>query len=121
MRPLFPLTSAYLRFALSITDEHYTKAVEKIEGLLGDIDTRLADGRASILGGDDINYVDITFAAISGLWLQPEKYGGGKAEGSRVARNSLPAPMLADVERWTEDFPRASAFIQRMYEQERLP
>ena len=120
LRPLFPLTAAYLRYALSITDEHYTKAVEKIEDLLGDIDTRLADGRRSILGGDQVDFVDLSFAAISGLWLQPANYGGGKAEGSRVARNKLPAPLLADTERWTEDYPRATALIQRLYEQERL-
>jgi hypothetical protein len=28
--------------------------------------------------------------------------------------------MRADIERWSEDHPRATAFISRMYEQERL-
>jgi glutathione S-transferase len=121
MRPLFPLTSAYLKYALALTDEHYAKAVEKIEDLLGDVDTRLADGRTSILGGSETDYVDITFAAISGLWLQPENYGGGKAGGSRVASIKFPGSMRADTDRWTEDYPRATALILRLYEQERLP
>ena len=88
--------------------------------MLGDIDTQLADGRQSILGGDKINYVDLTFAAISGLWLQPDNYGGGMADASRVARNKLPAPMREDIERWIEDYPRAASFVARLYEQERL-
>ena len=67
-----------------------------------------------------MNYVDIAFASISGLWLQPDNFGGGKADASRVARNKLPGPMRADIERWIEDYPRASSFVARLYEQERL-
>ncbi len=120
MRPLYPLTALFVRRVFSITDAHYAKAAEHVDQMLADVDMRLADGRESILGGNTINYVDITFAAISGLWMQPENYGGGMAEASRVARNKLPAPMRADIERWIEDYPRAAAFIVRMYEQERL-
>ncbi len=120
LRPLFPLMSLFVRRVFSISDEHYAKAVEHIDQMLGDVDTRLADGRLSILGGDEMNYVDITFAALSGLWLQPDNYGGGKADRSRVARNKLPAPMREDIERWIEDYPRATSFVARLYEQERL-
>jgi glutathione S-transferase len=120
MRPLYPLTNVFLRRIFALTEPHYAKAVQHIDQLLGDIDTRVADGRKSILGGDEINYVDITFAAISGLWLQPDNYGGGMASASRVARNRLPRPMQADIERWIEDHPRATAFITRMYAEERL-
>jgi glutathione S-transferase len=119
MRPLFPLSRLFLRRIFELNDEHYAKAVRHIDELLADIETRIADGRKSILGGDEINYVDITFAALSGLWLQPENYGGGMAHASRVARNRLPRPMQADIERWIEDQPRATAFITRMYEEER--
>jgi len=120
MRLLFPLTAAYVRFALSISEERYNSASQHIEELLGDVDTRLADGRLSILGGNDLNYVDITFAAIMGLWVQPDNYGAGAADAASVARNQLPTPMRADVERWSEDYPRATAFVGRLYEQERL-
>ena len=120
LRPLFPLMSLFVRRVFSISDEHYAKAVEHIDQMLGDVDTRLADGRLSILGGDEMNYVDITFAALSGLWLQPDNYGGGRADRSRVARNKLPAPMREDIERWIEDYPRATSFVVRLYEQERL-
>jgi glutathione S-transferase len=120
MRPLYPLTSAFIQRVFAVDDARYAKAVQHVDELLGDIDTRLADGRKSILGGDEINYVDITFAAISGLWLQPQNYGGGMADASLVARERLPAAMQADIERWTEDHPRATAFIRRMYAEERV-
>lgn len=118
--PLYPLLVLFIRRSFSITDDHYAKAVQHIEDTLGDVDTRLADGRQSILGGEDIDYVDITFAALSGLWLQPDGYGGGKADASRIARNRVPAPMRADIERWIEDFPKAIAFIARLYDKERM-
>jgi glutathione S-transferase len=120
MRLLFPLTAAYLRFALSISTERYNSAAEHIETLLADVDTRLADGRLSILGGDKLNYVDITFASIMGLWVQPDYYGAGAADAARVETEQLPTPMRADIERWSEDYPRATAFVLRMYEQERM-
>jgi glutathione S-transferase len=119
MRPLYPLSRAFVQRIFSLSDEHYAKALQHVDELLADIETRIADGRKSILGGDDINYVDITFAALSGLWLQPENYGGGMAHASRVARNRLPQPMQVDIERWCEDHPRATTFIARMYEEER--
>lgn len=121
LRPLFPLLAAFLRKAFRINAEHYAKAVSHIEEVLGDIESRLADGRRSILGGDESDYADITFAAISGLWLQPDGYGGGKADRCRIARNRVPAPMRADIERWIEDYPKASAFVARLYQEERMP
>lgn len=119
IRVLYPLIAAFVRKTFSVDDAHYAKAVEHIDQMLGDIDTRLADGRKSILGGDELNYVDLTFAAISGLWLQPDKYGGAASDGSRVARNRLPSPMQADIQRWSEDYPRACAFVARLYAEER--
>lgn len=120
MRLLFPLTTIYLRYALSISEQRYQSAAEHIEALLSDVDTRLADGRLSILGGDQVTYVDITFASIMGLWLQPDNYGAGAADAARVQRSELPAAMRADIERWSEDYPRGTALIERLYEKERL-
>ena len=84
LRLLFPVLAILIRRAFAITDDQYTKAVLHIEELLSGIDTALADGRGSILGGDVINYTDLTFAGFTGLWLQPEKYGGGKADANRI-------------------------------------
>ena len=119
LRLLFPLLQALLRRSFRLDDAHYAKAVQFIEETLSDIDTRLADGRGSILGGDRINYTDIAFAALSGPWLQPRGYGGGAADDCRVERDEAPAPMRADMQRWMEDFPRATRFIERLYAEER--
>ena len=119
LRGLFPLLAILVRRSFSISDEHYGKAVLHIEELMSRIDTQLADGRRSILGGNTINYTDITFAALSGLWAGAEGYGGGKADASIIEREQMPAKMRADVERWAEDHPKAYALIQRLYAEER--
>jgi hypothetical protein len=119
LRVIFPVLARLIRKAFAITDENYAKAVLHIEGLLSELDTTLADGRGSILGGGVINYTDLTFAALSGLWLQPENYGGGKADASRIERNRAPVAMRDEVERWIEDFPNATKFVERLYAEER--
>ncbi|MDX1500275.1 MAG: hypothetical protein R3176_10275 [Woeseiaceae bacterium] len=116
---VFPLLRIFLRRAFRVSEQQYGRSVEHIETLLGDVDTRLADGRVSILGGAGTDFVDITFAALTGLWLQPDGYGGGKAEACRIARSRMPVGMRRDVERWIEDFPRAVRFAERLYREER--
>ena len=119
LRVLFPLLAFLVRKGFKINDEHFAKSVLHIEELLSNIDTELADGRRSILGGDTINYTDIAFAAFSGLWMQPAGYGGGMADASRIERDQLPANMRGDIERWIEDYPKATALITRLYAEER--
>jgi hypothetical protein len=41
------------------------------------------------------------------------------ADANRIERDQLPANMRADVERWTEDYPKAAALITRLYAEER--
>lgn len=115
----FPVLRFLLRKAFRITQSHYRKAVEHIETILAEIDTLLADGRVSILGDKTINYVDITFASLSGVWLLPLEYGAEKAALVRVERENAPTAMREDIERWIEMYPHATAFINRLYEQER--
>lgn len=119
LRLLFPALAALVRSSFRINESHYAKAVLFIDELLADIDTQLADGRVSILGGDTINYTDITFAAFSALWMQPEGYGGAKAELCRIDRDQMPPMMRADIERWVEDHPKATTFVERMYAEHR--
>ena len=119
LRGLFPLLAALVRRSFSISEQHYAKAVLSVDELLGSIEVQLADGRRSILGGDIINYTDIAFAAFAGLWMQPEAYGGGKADSSQIAHERMPADMRADVERWLEDYPKATTLVTRLYAEER--
>lgn len=119
LRVVFPLQAAMIRAAFGINDEHYSKSVLRIEELLGDIETRLADGRRSILGGKQINYTDIAFAAFTALWMQPQRYAGEKGEHVRIERSRMPTAMRSDVERWLEDFPRATMYTENLYAAER--
>ena len=120
LRPLYPLYAAFLRKMFRINEQGYQRAVKHIEELLADIDTKLADGRANILDDDETSFVDVTFASLSGLWLMPPNYGGGRANSCLVARNRLPGGMQEDIERWLEDYPRASALVTRLYAEERM-
>lgn len=112
---LFPLLAFLIRRSFRISTESYGRACTRIEELLARMDTLLSDGRASILGGDTLNYTDYAFAAMSGLWLQPEGYGGDRGEFIHLPRSRLPAAMQADVERWNDDNPRAVQWILERY------
>jgi len=121
LRLLYPLLIIMIHRSFGVNEGHYAKAVEYIDELLADIDTRLADGRGSILGGDEINYTDIAFAAMTGLWLQPAGYGGGAADACRFERHEAPKSMQQDIGRWIEDHPKTTAFVERLYAEERRP
>lgn len=115
MRPLFPLQSWLIRRSFRITPKNYEKACGHIEALLAEMNETLADDRQSILGGDTPNYTDYAFAAMTGIWLMPAGYGGGKAEHVRIERSQATNPMRADIERWVEAYPTTVAWVQRMY------
>jgi len=116
LRVLFPLLAFLIRFSFKIDDTGYARAVARIEAVLAEAEADQADGRASLLGGNDINYTDYAFAAYTGLWLRPEAYGGGKADAVRIDRDRMPAGMRAEVERWIEAYPRATAWVEKLYE-----
>lgn len=115
----FPLLRFLIRKSFRITPTHFDKAVTHIEALLADVETRLADGRKSILGGDTINYTDITFCAIMGLWLQPAGYGGGKADSVRIEPAQQPVQMAQEIETWSRTYPLATQFIAQLYKEQR--
>jgi len=117
LRALFPLQAAMIRFSFKINDTNFAKAVARIEKLVAEIDARLADGRTSILGGDTLNYTDLSFAALTGLWLMPAAYGGGKADAVRIDRDKVPAAMRGDMERWVEAYPHAVSRVEAWYEE----
>ncbi|MDH4071789.1 MAG: hypothetical protein OEV41_01645 [Gammaproteobacteria bacterium] len=116
---LYPVVRVFLRKLFRLDDAQHQRVVEKIEAFLADIESRLDDGRRSILGGDDTNYVDITFAAISSLWLQPENFAAGRAADARIDRSQYTVRMGVDVERWSDRYPLAVALVERLYREER--
>ena len=118
LRILFPLQALLIRKSFRITTENYAKAQHSIDELLSGIEATLSDGRASILGGETINFTDIAFASMTGLWLQPREYANGKADAVRVTRDRLPVAMQADIARWSEDHPRTATWVEQMYANE---
>lgn len=117
---LYPVLCFLLRKAFRITDARYTKSVQHIESILAEIEVYLADGRGSILGDETINYVDMTFASFSALWLLPPQFGREKADGVRIDLQTTPGAMQLDRKRWIETYPLASGFVTRLYESERI-
>lgn len=115
----YPVLRMLIRRAFSISDVHYNKSVQHIEAILAEVDGLLADGRVSILGDASISYVDIEFASMCALWLQPPGFGRDKADAVRIDRQRVPAAMRADIERWIESYPRATGFVTTLYESER--
>lgn len=120
-RPLLPVQRFLIRRSFKISTSNYERACHYLEELLSEIDTRLADGRRSILGDDTPNYTDICFAAMMGLWLQPQAYGGPNGRNAQIAASQRPLAMQADVSRWQEDYPRATAFVENLYSGRIMP
>ena len=116
---MFPVLAAFIRKAFQLNETHFGKAKARIESLLGDIEARLDSGQVTIMGGGDIDYTDIAFASMTGLWLQPKPYGGGAADEVMLARDQLPPDMRADVEGWIAKFPKTERFVQGLYAEER--
>ena len=115
LKGLYPLLAFLIRRAFRISPPAHQRAVAHLEELMGEVEAQLADGRTSILGGDDLNYTDLAFAAIMGLWLMPAGYGGGRADHVRVALTDLPGAMRGEVEGWKTRFPRVTRFIEDCY------
>jgi glutathione S-transferase len=120
MRLLFPLLRSLIRIAFKVSPARHASAVGHIDELLDEAERLLGDGRASLSGGTDPDFVDISFAAIMGLWLMPPEYGGGKAAAVRIEREQAPEKMRQEIERWSSRYPRSTAFIEGLYRQ-RLP
>ncbi|MEL7187139.1 MAG: hypothetical protein AAFN50_12005 [Pseudomonadota bacterium] len=119
LKVLFPLQRAQIRSAFRISDESFARSVANIEAVLTDMNASLKDGQKSLLGGDQPNYTDFAFAAMTGLWLMPPGYGGGKAEAVRLERDRMPEPMRMDVEAWEAANPHAVKFVQQLYAEQR--
>jgi len=116
---IFPVLRVLMRKAFRISETGYARAVENIECILAEFNGRLANGRRSIVGTGEIDFVDITFASISALWMQPPEFGGETSAAIRIDRERAPPAMRTDIERWITTYPDACGFISRLYQRER--
>lgn len=119
LRILFPVLRLLIRRAFGISTARYEKAVQHVDQMLHHSEQALADGRSSLLGGETLNYTDISFAAINGLWLMPAGYGGGHGDAVRLKEEQLPSGMVRDIQHWRQDYPLSTTFIEQLYQAER--
>lgn len=117
---LYPLLATFIKHAFKLSESHYERAKADIEVLLADVEKLLESGQTTLTGEADVTFADITFAALSGLWLMPHNYGGGAASDCMIARDQFPPKMRADVEHWIATYPQAERFVQQLYREERL-
>jgi glutathione S-transferase len=120
MMILFPAIRAWVRYGFKLKPGSHERIVKLIEEFLGELEQQLSDGRRTLLGGEEISFVDITLAALSGVWLFPPEYGGGKIEAIRLAESDYPTDMAAEIAEWRQKFPQVTAFVERLYRDERL-
>ena len=118
---MYPVLAAFLSKAFHLTPKHYEKACANIEAFLNDVETRLESADSLLLGGDQPDFVDFSFASMTGLWLQPKGYGGGAADEVMIARDQLPEKARADVERWIANYPKTERYVQGLFRDHRKP
>jgi glutathione S-transferase len=119
LKLLYPLLRALMRKAFRITPVHHARATAHLAKTLAEVEDSLADGRQSILGGDEINYSDIAFAAIMGLWVMPPAFGGGQADAVRIEIERCPPAMQAEIAAWKQTYPLVTAYVERLYVEQR--
>lgn len=120
IRILYPVLEGLVKRIFE-PETHYPKAVQHTEALLADVERLLGDGRAALLGGDAPDYVDLTLAALSALWIQPDEFAAGAYREEAIESARLPERMRADMARWRSAYPATTAHIERLYREERLP
>jgi glutathione S-transferase len=115
----YPVLEIFIRRAFNPDTPHTQRAVERIEALLKETEAMLDDGRASLLGGEATDFVDLTLASLSTPWVQPEAFAAGAYPEIRIDTGRMPPKMRADMERWRELFPLTTTHIERLYREER--
>lgn len=118
LQTLFPVLRLLIRRAFAITPARVSKSKKRIERVLEGIDARLRDN--SYLVGTDRTYVDYTFAALSGLWVQAPNYANGKAAYTAASTEEMPGAMVEDIHTWRTKFAHATHFVENLYAQERV-
>jgi len=119
MSMMYPVLRAFLYKGFSISEQGYVEAKQRIDAFLTEMETCCNDGQHSITSGSEIDFIDISFAAISSVWVQPDGYGGGRADSVLIAPEDLPAGLITDQQEWCEKYPQVLAFVERMYREER--
>jgi glutathione S-transferase len=115
----YPVLETFIRRAFNPDKPHTERAVERIDTLLGETESLLADEHQALLGGETSDFIDLTLASLSSVWIQPEAFAAGAYPELRIDPARWPSRMRADMDRWRESFPLTTAHIERLYHEER--
>lgn len=119
VRATYPFLRAFISRVFRLQGLSDGVVAAPVEETLADMDRRLALSPEGLLGPER-SYVDYTFAALSGLWLLPDEYGAGRIGRDRPRRADMPPAMARQARSWAERFPHATAFVERLYREERI-
>ncbi|MBV8500942.1 MAG: glutathione S-transferase [Paucibacter sp.] len=111
MPMILPGVARLIRSALRITPQSAQSSLERVRGLFAEVDERLRDGRAFLIG-ERFTAADLSFAALAGPVLFPE--GGGAAY---FTLDEAPQSMREEVLRLRDT--EAGRFALRLFSQER--
>ncbi|MFK8017672.1 MAG: glutathione S-transferase C-terminal domain-containing protein, partial [Gammaproteobacteria bacterium] len=115
-----PLLRVFIRRAFRIESGRNEKTLARVDQILSPLEEAMGDGRRYLLGGDELSYVDLTLAALSGLWLMPLNYGAGMADDVRFPSSDAPEAMQRDMQLWRDAYPKLVAHMEALYANERL-
>ncbi|MBQ48280.1 MAG: hypothetical protein CMP10_12705 [Zetaproteobacteria bacterium] len=116
---LYPVLRFLILKSFRISPRAYKRAKKDIEDLLEDLSNKLRIHPDSLSSGSALCFVDVTFAALSGLWVMPEGYGGKMADSIAIDASTMPALIRDDIELWNNQYPEAVEFVKRLYRQHR--
>lgn len=111
IRGTYPLMRALIRRGLNINPESCARSHARIVELFDEVSAAVSDGR-EFLVGDRLSAADVAFAALAAPALFPDRYTRWLC-----ARDQLPAPMRAEVDRFRAT--PAGAYALRLYSHHR--
>lgn len=117
---LYPLLEFLIKRGFDPSQDRYEKAMARSEALLGDVENLLTDGRKTLLDGEETDFVDLTLASLSALWIQPDEFDRGRYLSERISPDEMPPKLLADRQRWIENYPVTTEHIQRLFREQRI-
>ena len=103
---------------LGVTEPRAAAGLEATKQVFAEVDARLADGRRYLMGGDEMTFVDITFASLAALALFPDGYGGNAVSVRSAPLAEMAPAWRAEIEALRDT--EAGRYVARLYEEERF-
>lgn len=115
---LYPLQAAMVTRMLGVTESRAAAGLEATKQVFAEVDALLADGRRYLMGGDEMTFVDITFASLAALALFPDGYGGNAVSVRSAPIDQMAPAWRAEIEALRAT--QAGKFVARLYKEERF-